>query len=166
MLSRMILTYLENDVMGWPHAASKHPHSGSHSPPPKQDGGEKKSKSWKLFGQREGSLISEGKREKTGDAKAIIHHLSQEHWCPASLQTRATLADNGTAFYSTTSTVNCWALHYIVWNILLANFMSALPVVFRPNFLPTSSLLALEQVKLGEKKNTREKRKKIGRRKE
>lgn len=64
--------------------------------------------------QDKNSLITEGKRKKNSDTKAITHHVPQAERCPASLQATAILERHPPRFY-------CWAWCYMSQNIALTS---------------------------------------------
>lgn len=89
----------------------------ANSPSPRSGMGERirRAKPRKLLGQNKDliSLISDGKRKTTSDAKVIAPWLSQADRRPASLQAMAAFEDEMPIFY-------CWAWCSMARNILLA----------------------------------------------
>lgn len=119
-------------VVGWHQLPAQHLHNCSLTPCPKEDREKiEKAIAWEL--RSWDSLISEGKRKKIRDAKAVALHIPQADKCPASLRATSTLEDKTHTFFSC-YLFYCWTWHLMVGNILFTSLDQLCP-------LPISCLL-------------------------
>lgn len=122
-------------------ASNKVPTSNTHfltstNPPAPQRGqGEnQKSKSMKtIMGQDRDSLVSERKRKKASDAKAITYNLLQADWCLASFWTIAAVERSSPSFIAEHS--------LLFMEYSLGQLLSIVPAVSPVNLLPTPAHL-------------------------
>lgn len=70
-------------MISWSWPAAKNPPSHSLTPPERMGDRIRRPKVRKLVGQGKDSLVSEQKKMKKNDVKAVIHHLPQADWTPS-----------------------------------------------------------------------------------
>lgn len=127
------------DVVGWPHPATKHPHSYFLTSPPSAGWRQKigRRKARKLIGQDLDDLVGEGRGGKnkqskgncsprpTGRLKVKLVSKQQPPWKPKPLSSSVTKCD-------------------VIWyGIALWQFRLAVPAMSHPSLLPTHSLLTV-----------------------